>query len=201
MAIDSVTLLVNSIIPVYNPTTNTLLLNVDSEDPPIVIVPDRDHSVTFADTTMLPILDDNKRKFLHGINTADDWYLIPASRPAIAPPEVYTNYVDLPAANGKIDLSEYLSGSTVYKNRTGSLIFYAENDKGIWNIRREIILNYLHGKEMYMALIDEPEYYYKGRFKASKPLDSDGKTQWSTVSIEYELEPFKYPFDGGGGIL
>ena len=54
---------------------------------------------------------------------------------------------------------------------------------------------------MYMALIDDPGYYYKGRFRVSKPYDSDGKTNWSTVTIDYELEPYKIPFNGGDGRL
>ena len=163
-----------------------------------------DHAVTFrADVTSPPIWENNGRKFLNGINTWDDWHLIPASRPAITPPEVYTNYVDLPGANGKIDLSDYLTGGKpVYKNRSGSLTFYAENNHGEWNERRQTIMNYLHGKRAIMALLDEPDYFYRGRFRVSKPFDSDGKTQWSTVTIDYELEPFKYPNDGqSGGIL
>lgn len=200
MAVDTVIILTDTITPIYDAASDTLLLNIDHEEPPVVIA-DGDHSVTFADDSIAPVWDTNKRKFIHGINTWDDWHLIPASRPAIAPPEVYTNYVDLPASQGKLDLSEYLAGEPVYKNRSGSLIFYAENDHGIWTKRRETIMNYLHGKVMYVALIDEPDYYYKGRLRTSKPLDSDGKTQWSSVVIDYELEPFKYPINGGGGIL
>lgn len=160
-----------------------------------------DHAVTFRDISSLPVWDSAQRKFVGGINTWDDWHLIPASRPNIAVPEVYTNYVDLPAADGKIDLSDYLTGGrTVYKNRSGgSLTFYAANGYGLWNERRQTILNYIHGKVLYMGLIDEPAYYYKGRFKTSRPYDSDGKSNWSTVVIEYELEPYKYPISGGGG--
>ena len=134
-------------------------------------------------------------------NTWDDWHLIPTSRPEIVPPEVYTNYVDLPGAHGKIDLSEYLTGGPVYKNRTGSLDFFVANGYGNWTMRYAQILSFLHGKVMYMALLDEPEYYYKGRFKVNQ-YKSDGKTNWSSVSISYELEPFKMPVSGsGGGVL
>lgn len=199
MAVDSVTILVDTITPIYDSASDMLILDVNGAVPSEVAT--GDHSVTFVDISITPVWDTYKRKFIDGINTADDWHLVPTSRPAIAPPEVYTNYVDLPATDGKLDFSEYLTGKPVYKNRSGSLIFYAENDHGLWNKRRQTIMNYLHGKEMYMALIDEPDYYYKGRFKTSKPLDSDGKTNWSTVMIEYELEPFKYPINGGEGIL
>lgn len=126
-----------------------------------------------------------------GANTWDDWHLIPVSRPEIVPPEVYTNYVDLPAVHGKLDLSEYLTGGPVYKNRSGSLEFYAANGYHFWAETYNEICNLLHGKRMFMVLEDEPEYFYEGRFRVQK-WNSDGKTNWSTVVIDYELNPFKF---------
>ena len=150
-----------------------------------------EHSVIFGDGSMYPSGDRTKMGYMMGINTWDDWHLIPSSRPQIAPPEVYTNYVDLPAAHGKLDLSEYLTGAPVYKNRTGSLEFIFANGYGFWAERHNQIYNFLHGKKLYMSLWDEPEYYYYGRFKVQKP-NSDGKTNWTTVTIDYELDPFKF---------
>jgi len=160
-----------------------------------------EHSVTFTDVSLHPEWDETGRRFKRGINTWDDWHLIPTSRPEIVPPEVYTNYVDLPGANGKLDLSEYLTGEPTYKNRTGTLDFFVANGYGLWNERYNDMLRFVHGKVLYMALLDEPAYFYKGRFKLDK-FGSDGKTNWSSVTISYELEPFKYPVNGiGGGIL
>ena len=150
-----------------------------------------EHSITFGDGTIYPDGDRTKMGLARGVNTWDDWHLIPASRPEIAPPEVFTNYADLPGAHGKIDLSEYLTGGPVYKNRTGSLEFFAANGYGFWAERYNQICNFLHGKEMYMTLDDEPEYFYKGRFRV-QGWNSDGKTNWSSISIDYELEPFKF---------
>ena len=126
-----------------------------------------------------------------GVNTWEDWHLIPASRPEIVPPEVYTNYVDLPGCHGKLDLSEYLTGYPVYKNRSGTLEFYAANGYGFWAERYNQICNFLHGKKLFMVLYDEPEYFYTGRFRVQKYV-SDGQTNWSSVSIDYELDPFKF---------
>lgn len=155
----------------------------------------KEHSVIFgADNTVYPYPtgDISKRGYMRGVNTWEDWHLIPSSRPQIAPPEVYTNYIDLPAAHGKIDLSEYLTGGPVYKNRTGSLEFIFANGYGFWAERHNQIYNFLHGKRLYMCLWDEPQYFYYGRFKVQKP-NSDGKTNWTTVTIDYELDPFKFP--------
>ena len=54
-------------------------------------------------------------------NSWSDWYLVPSSRPVINPPEPKFNTVDIPGANGSIDLTEVVSGDVVYQNRTGSL--------------------------------------------------------------------------------
>ena len=124
-------------------------------------------------------------------NTWEDWHLIPSSRPEIVPPEVYTNYVDLPGAHGKLDLSEYLTGGPVYKNRSGSLEFYAANGYHFWAETYNQICNFLHGQKMKMVLWDEPEYFYTGRFRVQR-WNSDGQTNWSTVIIDYELDPFKF---------
>lgn len=148
------------------------------------------HSVYFNVDGMT--YEHGKQKgMFRGINTWEDWHLIPASRPEIVPPEVYTNYVDLPACHGKLDLSEYLTGGPVYKNRTGSLEFIAANGYGFWQERYNQICNFLHGKKMTMSLYDEPEYFYTGRFRV-QGWQSDGSTNWSTVAIDYELEPFKF---------
>lgn len=55
-----------------------------------------------------------------------DWHLIPSSRPVFATPEVKTNFIDIPGADGGIDLSEALSGYPVYKNRNGSFKFLVD---------------------------------------------------------------------------
>lgn len=160
-----------------------------------------EHSVYFGDIEELtegsggsiisPYGDHTRQGLVRGINTWQDWHLIPSSRPEIAPPEVYTNYVDLPGCHGKLDLSEYLTGYPVYKNRTGSLEFYAANGYHFWAETYGQICNFLHGRRLYMVLYDEPEYFYTGRFRVNG-WNSDGQTNWSTVTIDYELDPFKF---------
>lgn len=135
--------------------------------------------------------DHTKRGLAKGVNTWTDWHLIAASRPEIVPPEPYTNYVELPGRHGKLDLSEYLTGYPVYRNRSGSLQFYAANGYGFWAERYNQINNFLHGKRLFMVLYDEPQYFYTGRFKV-RQYSSDGNTNWSTIQIDYELDPFKF---------
>ena len=78
------------------------------------------HSVTFGDK-----------------NTWDDWKLVAAERPFVAPPTPKTNMVDIPGASSELDFSEELTGYPTYENRTGSIEFtitdqYLSYQEMIW---------------------------------------------------------------------
>lgn len=138
------------------------------------------HSITFGDK-----------------NTWEDWHLIPSSRPVFNPPPKKKKLIDIPGSNGSLDLSEVVSGKPVYENRTGTLEFIAENDFMPWAELYSVLLNYLHGKKMRAVLEDDPDYYYEGTFyinewKSEKP--------YSTITIEYELYPYKKPVDSSIGL-
>lgn len=134
------------------------------------------HSITFINSS-------NKEK-----NTWDDWYLIPSSRPVFNPPSVKTQYIDIPGANGQIDLTESLTGYPVYKNREGSLEFYVENGHKDWSVLYSEVMDFLHGQYLTAYLEDEPSYVYEGRFVVNE-WKSD--KWWSSIVIGYNLYPYK----------
>ena len=78
------------------------------------------HSLNFVDDTT-------------NINTWVDWHLVPMSRPLVNAPKMKTCIVDIPGADGQIDLSTVVSGKPVYSNRTGSWEFMVQNG---WNPNR-----------------------------------------------------------------
>lgn len=125
-------------------------------------------------------------------NTWEDWHLIPKSRPLFNPPEVKTNYVDIPGANGSLDLSEVLTGYPVYENRTGSHEYYVMNGYQPWDVLYSEIMNYLHGKRLVATLEDDPSSYYEGRFSVNS-WKSD--RNWSSIVIDYEVYPYKRDFE------
>lgn len=51
---------------------------------------------------------------------------------------------------------------------------------------------YLHGQRLQAILEDDPDYYYQGRFSVNA-WKSD--QQWSLITIDYDVEPFKYELD------
>lgn len=128
--------------------------------------------------------------YFGNMNSFSDWHLVPDSRPVIVQPEPKVTTVDIPGGQGNLDLSEVLTNYPLYSNRTGSLVFNALNDYGDWKSRYQTISNFLHGKTTTMILEDDPNWYYQGRFKVSWESPNDGT--WSKITIEYDLEPFKY---------
>ena len=128
------------------------------------------------------------------INTWDDWHLFPTSRPVVNPPEVKTEYVEIPGADGALDYTEVLSG-VKFKNRTGSWEFGVMNDYQDWNVLYQKILSYIHGRKLRVVLEDDPLYYYNGRLSLNSWTSSE---QFSTITIDYVLEPYKYPISGTG---
>ena len=121
-------------------------------------------------------------------NTWDDWHLVPSSRPVIAPPDVKSKTVDIPGADGELNLTELLNGRPTYQNRTGSIEFIVVNDYWDWDVAYSTIMNYLQGKSMKMVLEDDPAYYYEGRFAVSE-WRSD--KSWSLITIDYNVYPYK----------
>lgn len=130
------------------------------------------HSITFGDK-----------------NTWDDWYLIPTSRPVFNPPSVKTNYIDIPGADGIIDLTEALCERPLFNNRKGTFEFIVENGHwSSWTDAYKTIMNYLHGRRMKAVLEDDPSYYYEGRFLVNEWKSA---AHWSIISIDYNVAPYK----------
>lgn len=129
------------------------------------------HSITFEDK-----------------NTWDDWHLIPSSRPVIAPPEVKSRKLDIPGADGELNLTELLTGYPTFKNRTGSIEFIVANGYWSWDVAYSTIMGYLQGQPMKFILEDDPAYFYEGRCWVSE-WKSD--SYYSLITIDYDVYPYK----------
>ena len=122
------------------------------------------------------------------LNTYDDWHLVPEKRPLVVPPTQKTKYLDIPGANGNIDLSDSLTGYPVFNNREGEWNFYVLNDYGEWQNRFSSIMTAIHGKRLKAVLEDDSGYYYEGRFSVSS---WDSEQNWSQIKIKYSVAPYK----------
>lgn len=134
------------------------------------------HSLTFYDGT--------KKK-----NTYDDWHLVPETRPIVVPPEPKYKYLEIPGANGVIDLTESLTGTPIFNNREGEWTFYVLNGFGEWADRLSTMMSFMQGCRLRVVLDDDPGFCYEGRFHITD-WDSSGDT-YSIVTIAYNVEPYK----------
>lgn len=126
-------------------------------------------------------------------NTYEDWFLVPTSRPVIELPAQKTNYAEIPGASGKLDLTYILTKYPVYENRSGSLDFAVLNDhQGYsWMDILEMITRSINGKRVRAYLEDDPDYYYEGHWLIRNWKSNNNRT-WSEVTIEYDVDPYKY---------
>ena len=125
---------------------------------------------------------------ISGKNTYTEWGIVPTSRPHIVPPEVKTSDVDLPSSHGVLDYTDLLLAETPYGQRKGSWEF-AVKPGNLWVDVYSSILNYLHGIKHTVILEDDPGYLYTGRLKVN---DWKSEERYSTITIDYNLDPFKY---------
>lgn len=124
------------------------------------------------------------------VNTWDNWHLVPSSRPSFVSPELKTNYVDVPAFNGYLDLTDAFGPGIKYGARDGDFTFLAllGEDYGNWAVRKRTLEQYLHGSLLYCALSEDPDYWYFGRWRFSWTNTNDGICAGS-CQIGYHLQP------------
>jgi hypothetical protein len=123
------------------------------------------------------------------MNSFSDWHLAPEGRPLVVMPERKEVVVDIPGANGSLDLSESLTKYPVYQRRDGSIQFHVLDSNDSWIDRYTDISNYLHGQRRTMILEDDPDWHYEGVFKTTWTSNNDGTG--STIEIGYLLDPLK----------
>lgn len=118
-----------------------------------------------------------------------NWKLITKSRPKIGSPSPKTNYIDIPEADGKLDLTESLTGEVKFENRKITFEFTVIEARERWTTIYSDIMNYLHGKKVRLILDEDPNHYYWGRFEIDE-WKSDKRT--SVLAITGDVDPYKY---------
>lgn len=134
------------------------------------------------------------------INTWDDWFLIPSSRPVISPPIERTKFVTVPGRDGNLDYSQSVSGKPTFDNRTGKIEFYLENDipGWDWETAYTTICETLKGQRVRMALEDNPAHYYEGLIWVNQYKSAKGH---STITLEYNLHPTMKTLNVGAVVM
>ncbi len=119
--------------------------------------------------------------------TYDDWGLLLQSL-VISMPEAKISQVDIPGADGVIDLTEAM-GTVKYNNRDLQMTFDVKGDPENWHSLTSQIGDYLHGKRLKIILDTDPDYYYIGRLA----LNSEKSNYLiNRITITGNMEPYKY---------
>jgi len=117
-----------------------------------------------------------------------DWGLYLKERPTISPPEPKTTYVDIPGADGSLDLTEALAGRPTYNDRTISCTFLVVAGNRLWPSIYSEIMGYLHGRQLKIIMDDDSYYYYYGRAKVDEWASDEG---YATITITATVSPYK----------
>lgn len=127
------------------------------------------------------------RKFIKfgGIRTDTDLELYLASV-SIGSPTVRTSFVDIPGADGALDLTEALGGVN-YSTRT--LVFSLGRRMYDRYQQDADAKNALHGRRMQIQLSDDPGHYFRGRVSVGEWVRDHGLGR---VDITCTCDPWRY---------
>lgn len=104
-------------------------------------------------------------------------------------PEPKTYIVDVPCADGSLDLSTALTGGVMkYKNRLIKLDFTIMKPWNQLESFKSIIASHLHGKIMKVIFDADTDFFYTGRCKVT---NFNASVIPATLTIEVDAEPYK----------
>lgn len=135
----------------------------------------------------------------YGVNFADDadsasykhsyrdYELLPKTEMVVQPPSLREIYVEIPGADGELDLSEVLIGRPLYDGREAKFEFLLINrERWRWVYSR--LMGDVHGKRMRIVLDDDSNYYYAGRVKVNS---FESSPNLATIVVNAHLDPYK----------
>lgn len=147
----------------------------------------------------------NNRLIVDGVDLTERYKMILSDGYVLNPPPPKTYYVDIPYANGKLDLTECLFGDVAYGNRTQEFVFYIiDIDMSNYEGIKSDITSFLHGRAYDYEMTMDPGYAYHGRFTINsfeRVTGFDKKVCCIKMSIDadpfkrklYEYEPNQKP--------
>ena len=121
-------------------------------------------------------------------HTYNDWNL-KWVKVEISSPVPRKNYIDVPGMDGKLDLSESLTGEINYENRKIKLIFEVEGNYEKWSTISSEIMNFLHGRQAKIIIDTDKCFYYVGRFELTSTKED---YLYGELILSGDVEPYKY---------
>lgn len=133
----------------------------------------------------------NNRLIVDGVDLTEKYQMILSDGYTLEPPEPKTYTVDIPGGDGVIDLTDALTGDTVYKNRKQEFVFYIVGANTFERVKTEVS-NFLHGKSFDYKITMDPDYIYHGRFRVtSYTHEAYSLGIVGVIKISIDAEPYK----------
>lgn len=106
------------------------------------------------------------------------------------PPTQKTTLVTIPGRDGALDLSEWLTGTPLYSDRTITCTLYPLDTEDWQDIERRLteLRSFLHGRRYPFSLSWDPEYTYVGRWTLTTQTLDD---QTVAIKLQAICEPYK----------
>lgn len=125
-----------------------------------------------------------------GSTHTSTWGLV-LTEAGIGLPEPKTTYLDIPAANGSLDLTEALTGSVYYGTRELTFTFATKDSRSgmTWAELLATVTSAVHGQRLNIVLDDDPDWYYTGRCAVDSFATSGHLRQ---VVIKATCEPYRH---------
>lgn len=103
------------------------------------------------------------------------------------PAEPKLNFVELPGADGSLDMTESL-GDVKYNDREGSMTFSVlpQDD---FEVKKTEVSNLLNGLKCKIIFDKDPDYFYFGRLSVS---DYKADKMLRQITIDFRVQPYKY---------
>ena len=122
-----------------------------------------------------------------------DLILASAEIPPASPKE---NFVDIPGADGSVDMTEAF-GEVKYSDRTGAKFTFYMNPAGdlseaAWEEKKTQISNRLNGLRCHITLDKDPDYYWQGRCTVN---DHASSKKLRKFVVGARLAPYKLKSD------
>lgn len=127
------------------------------------------------------ILFDNIHSF-HDLNLVLSGCEIPPAVPK-------TNYVEIPGADGSVDLTE-ANGEVRFSDRDGCKFTFSmpPGDSMTWEEKKTEVSNLLNGRKVKITLDKDDEYYYTGRCTVDSFLSDKKRRQ---IVVTARVSPYK----------
>lgn len=124
----------------------------------------------------------------NGKHSYRDYGMWTSKPPDFGVPETKTRMVDIPGADGLLDLTEAAGGTIRYGNRQLQFVFMSEVNADERDALRDLLNNEIHGQFVTVIADCDPEWYYEGRASVSFTDISRFKMK---INISVDAQPYK----------